>query len=173
MSTSQTANDAEAMTLSPNDVSSDVLEKRVHLKRQLKLYHGVGIVCGLIIGSAIFVAPKGVVKGAQSPGLILLIWGLCGGMATLGALCTAELGSTFPGSGEKYYYLQVMFGELPAFIYMWIYIFFYRPAANAIKCITFGQYIIEPFFGNCERAGPAVTILALLLCCKSLVLYRE
>ena len=47
-------------------------EDTVKLKRRITLFNGVGIIVGSIIGSGIFVSPKGVLEGAGSVSLFLL-----------------------------------------------------------------------------------------------------
>lgn len=48
-----------------------------------------------------------------------------------------------------------------AFLYTWGYLFLYRPGANAIKCLTFGRYVLQPLFSTCSPPS-AVMVLALL-----------
>lgn len=73
----------------------------VKLKRQLGLINGIGIVFGLIVGSGIYLTPSGVIANAGSMGLCLILWAVAGILETIGTLCMAELGTTFPKSGER------------------------------------------------------------------------
>lgn len=66
--------------------------ERNTMKKELGLLEGCAIIIGIILGSGIFISPKGVIQEVNSPGGSIVIWALCGGLSMIGALCYAELG---------------------------------------------------------------------------------
>lgn len=78
------------------------------------------------------------------------LWVICGLYNGLCALSYAELGmlycSTIPESGGEYIYIQKAFGDLPAFICLWINFILICPVAIAACALIFSMYILKPFF---------------------------
>lgn len=139
---------------------------KVVLKRKITLFNGVGIIIGTIIGSGIFVSPSGVFKYTESVATSLIIWLLSGLLSTLGALCYAELGTSITRSGGDYAYIYTAFGPLPGFLRMWIALLIIRPTTQAIVALTFGHYVVQPFFTDpCEPPDTAVKLLAAICLC--------
>lgn len=56
----------------------------VHLRREIGLLPAVSFIIGTVVGSGIFIAPKGVLMNSGSVGLSLLVWGLSGVLSLFG-----------------------------------------------------------------------------------------
>ena len=58
-----------------SNTSSSAPEDEVKLQQKISLLNGVTVIVGSIIGSGIFVSPKGVLEGAGSVGFIsIIVW---------------------------------------------------------------------------------------------------
>ncbi len=155
-----TPSDGPGKQESPLCSDEDSDDSLVKLKRTMGLFTGIMMISGVIIGSGIFVSPKGVIIEVGSVGLSLIIWVACGAFALLGSLSFAELGTLITKSGGMYNYIQESFGDLPAFVYIWASLLVVVPAANAAVAITFADYVLYPFFPDCESPIVSNRLLA-------------
>uniref|UniRef100_A0A8C5FJM3 Solute carrier family 7 member 8a n=1 Tax=Gadus morhua TaxID=8049 RepID=A0A8C5FJM3_GADMO len=113
-----------------------------------------------IIGSGIFVSPKGVMENASSVGLALIVWIVTGVITAIGALCYAELGVTIPKSGGDYAYVKDIFGGLAGFLRLWIAVLVIYPTNQAVIALTFSNYVLQPLFPTCFPPENGLRLLA-------------
>lgn len=65
-------------------VDGDKKEEAVRLRREIGLLPAMCFIIGTVVGSGIFIAPKGVLMNSGSVGLSLLVWVLCGVLSLFG-----------------------------------------------------------------------------------------
>ncbi|XP_067853693.1 large neutral amino acids transporter small subunit 2-like [Heptranchias perlo] len=139
---------------------SQNIPDRVALKKEIGLLSACAIIVGNIIGSGIFISPKGVLEHAGSVGLALIIWVLAGLITVIGSLCYAELGVTIPKSGGDYAYVKHVFGGLPGFLVLWSALLVIYPTTQAVMALTFSSYVLQPVYPACVPPYIASRLLA-------------
>ena len=114
---------------------------RFDLKRDLGIWSAAAIVVGTVIGSAIFIVPRDMVRNVGSPLMVFAVW-IFGGMLSLfGALSYAELAAALPEAGGEYVYLREAYGPLWAFLYGWTQMWVAKSGSIATLATGFFIYL--------------------------------
>jgi len=109
-------------------------------KRELTLFDSVSLIVGIIVGAGIYETSPLVAGSVGSTGAVWAVW-LCGGLLALaGALCYAELATTYPDEGGDYIYLRRAYGPWAGFLFGWSQLIIVRPADIALMAFVFARY---------------------------------
>ncbi|MBN1590065.1 MAG: amino acid permease [Pirellulales bacterium] len=109
-------------------------------KRTLSLFDSTCLIVGIIIGAGIFeTAPTIAAAGGSATGMFAL-WIVGGLLSLAGALCYAELATTYPREGGDYVYLTRAYGPWAGFLFGWIQLVIARPGDITLMAFIFATY---------------------------------
>jgi APA family basic amino acid/polyamine antiporter len=113
--------------------------------QQLSVIDAVAISVGIVIGAGIFRTPSLVAANTSSETMFLLAWVLGGLVSLIGALCYAELSTTFPNTGGDYHFLSRAYGKRLAFLFAWARMSIIQTGSIAVLAYIFGDYLSQVF----------------------------
>jgi APA family basic amino acid/polyamine antiporter len=113
------------------------------LRRSLRVFDGLAMVVGIMVGSGIFRTPGLVARGLGRPWLTFIAWILGGALAFLGALCFAELATRHPRAGGKYVYVREAFGPRTGFVVGVVESLGIYTAAIAAIGVAAGEFLVR------------------------------
>jgi APA family basic amino acid/polyamine antiporter len=109
--------------------------------KRLSPFSAIAIIVGIVIGAGIFKTPSMVAGVTGDAGWLLVAW-LAGGLISLaGALCYAELATTYPHAGGDYHFLARAFGKPISFLYAWAKAMVINTGSIALLAFVFGDYM--------------------------------
>jgi APA family basic amino acid/polyamine antiporter len=139
------------------------------VQAQLGLWDAISVILGIVIGSGIFATPWLVFANTPNPAVGLLVWVVGGVLVVVGALCYAELATTYPRLGGDYVYLTRAFGPGVGFLFGWSQLSVILPASIGLMAFVFADYAgglfpqyEVPVFGYAAGAVIVLTLLNLL-----------
>jgi amino acid transporter len=113
------------------------------IRAHLSLWDAVSIIVGIVIGASIYEIPPSVFKNAGSPWMGLAVWVITGLLCFIGALCYAELASTYPRLGGDYAYLTMAYGSGAGFLYGWAQLAIIQTSNIGMMAYVFADYSIR------------------------------
>ena len=123
----------------------------------------MALIVGIVIGAGIFSAPAMVAGAAGSVEAMLLAWVVGGLISVAGALCYAELATTYPNAGGDYHYLRMAFGEKVSFLFAWARLTVIPTGSIALLGYIFGDYSSQIYsFGPGSAAIYAMAMIVVL-----------
>ena len=113
---------------------------RAEFVRAISRLDATALVVGSMIGSGIFIVSADILRQVQSPGLLLLVWGLSGVVTLLGALTYGELAAMFPKAGGNYVYLREGISPLFGYLYGWTLFVVIQTGTIAAVAVAFARF---------------------------------
>ncbi len=116
------------------------MTKTTHFKKELGLFDSSMLVAGSMIGSGIFIVTASMSQQLGSPGWILIVWLITGGLTLMAALGYGELAGMFPKAGGQYVYLSEAYGKGTGFVFGLITFFVVQTGVIAAVAIAFAKF---------------------------------
>ncbi len=114
-------------------------------KKTASIIDMIALTVGVVVGAGIFRTPSVVAANSGGEAVALSLWVLGGVVSFIGALCYAELGSSYPHSGGEYHYLRRAFGSTPAFLFAWSRMTVIQTGSIATLAFLIGDYATRVF----------------------------
>jgi amino acid transporter len=130
------------------------------VEAKLGLWDAVSIIIGIVIGSTIYKTPPIIFSNVSSPWMGLGVWLLGGVLALIGALCYAELTTTYPRAGGDYVYLTRAFGPLVGFLFGWAQLSVVLTGSIGAMAFIFAEYAVELFAVLPENKAEVTVMMA-------------
>ena len=112
-------------------------------KKSLSSLDTMAMIIGIVIGAGIFKTPALVAGNAGSELAVILLWCAGGVISMIGALCYAELTTTYPNAGGDYHFLKRAFGYSPAFLFAWARVTVIQTGSVAMMAFIIGDYLTQ------------------------------
>jgi amino acid transporter len=125
----------------------------------------VAIIVGIVIGAGIFKTPSMVAGITGDVGWALTIWVAGALISLMGALCYAELATTYPHAGGDYHFLTRAYGKNVSFLYGWAKAMVINTGSIALLAFVFGDYMTKvlPLGTNSTIYWAALIVITLTL----------
>src|SRR3990172_6883045 len=110
---------------------------------RLGLWDTVSILIGIVVGTAIFRSSTVVFQNVAGPWTAMGVWLLGGALSWCGAVCYAELATTYPRDGGDYEYLSRAYGRPCGFLFGWAQLTSVISGNIGIMAYAFADYAVR------------------------------
>ncbi|TXK50530.1 amino acid permease [Pontibacter qinzhouensis] len=132
-------------------------------KPALSMTDAIAVIVGIVVGAGIFRTPSLVAANVANGGMFLLVWVLGGLVSLIGALCYAELATTFPHTGGDYHFLRRAFGKRVSFLFAWARMSVIQTGSIALLAFIIGDYVAQIVsFGAYSSVAYAALVVVVL-----------
>ncbi len=132
----------------------------------LRFVDAVSIIVGIVIGTAIFKTPTLVLQNVSGEWQACALWLLGGLLSLCGALCYAELATSFSRSGGEYIYLSRAYGPWLGFLFGWAQLTAIHSGTVGSLAYAFADYAMKlralPEETTAWLAAGSIIVLTLL-----------
>ena len=123
----------------------------------------IAIIVGIVVGAGIFKTPSMVAGVTGDAGWMIVAWILGGVISLAGALCYAELATTYPHAGGDYHFIARAFGKHLSFLYAWAKATVINTGSIALLAFVFGDYMSKAYsLGTHSSAIWAIGIVVVM-----------
>jgi APA family basic amino acid/polyamine antiporter len=109
-------------------------------KKRVKLFDGISIVAGAMIGSGIFITSSDIARSVGSPGWLMMVWLITGFVTVIGAISYGELASMMPDVGGQYVYLREAYHPIIGFLFGWATFLVIQCGSIAAVAVAFAKF---------------------------------
>jgi len=109
--------------------------------RGLNLFDATMIVIGTMIGSGIFIVSADMARLINSPGWLLVAWGVTAALTIMAALSYGELAAMLPHAGGVYVFLREAYSPLWGFLYGWTLFAVIQTGTIAAVAVAFARFL--------------------------------
>ncbi len=131
----------------------------------LGLADAVSIIVGIVIGAGIYETAPFILSCVATPAEAMAVWALGGLLSVIGALCYAELATTYPRQGGDYYFLRRAFGPWAGFLFSWSQLTVIMSGSIGLMAFVFADYAVRLVGADAKTApgfaAAAVVVLSL------------
>ena len=110
---------------------------------RLGMWDAISIIVGIVVGTSIYKVPHLIFSNVSNAWIGMGAWALGGLLSLIGALCYAELATTYPRMGGDYVYLSRAYGKWVGFLFGWAQLAVILTGSIGVMAYAFGDYAVK------------------------------